>query len=346
MAEHTLTGRTIQDYEFRERIGKGGFSEVYLIHSTRFHQDFCAKVTTVDEEKVDAKWASFQAEVSALMALDHPHIIRLYSHFREGNQFFLILEFCENGSLSSYLRKTPNIPEEQINTWMMQMLDAVAYCHAQGIAHRDIKPGNFLLDKFDRVKLADFGISLFANDSTEQNYVCSRTYAPPEILLKHQYDPMKADIWSLGVTFYYLIERTSPWPPEDTTNAILMANVTYGPTFPVVLKLFLKQMIAEQPKNRISAESAKKSFETLIVTGKVSGQASVAMTPMGSGLSLRYAKRVRSTSSGKFGASAVFQAGMLVSQGWRNGSSMALFRSLRRKSSTPVHDMSLKPPPT
>lgn len=335
-----LIGRVIQGYEFVERIGKGGFSQVFRVHSPRFDQDFCAKVITVEEEGVDAKWTSFQSEVAALKALDHPHIIRMYSHFREGNQFFLILEFCENGSLSAYLKTHQNIPEDQINTWIAQMLDAVAYCHSQGLAHRDIKPGNFLLDRFDRVRLADFGISLFTAASHEQNYVCSRTYAPPEILLKHQYDPMKADIWSLGVTIYAIIARCSPWPAEDTTHAILLANVTYGPQFPLVLKLLLKQMIIEDPNSRVTAQAAKKSVETMIITGKLPGTCPGAPTSAAPGQALRFAKRIRTTSSGKFNSSMVLHAGLQVSQGWRNGS-LSSFRGLRRKSVTPSGELSL-----
>ena len=262
------------------------------------------------------------------MSLDHPHIIRLYEHFRENNQFFLILEFCELGSLLHYMRREPNISEAQLNSWILQMLEAVAFCHSQGIAHRDIKPGNFLLDQFKRVKLADFGISLLVTDDKSSQFTCSRTFAPPEVLKKHEYDPMKADIWSLGVTLYCLIAGRTPWPADDTTNAILMGNVIYGPDFPLVIKPFMRRMITENPNDRMPAETARKAFQELIESGQLPGD-SPTSSPIAASHSTH---RIRSVASTLF-TSSVLQAGKQLSKMWMSTAKISA-KSLRRKSKT------------
>ena len=328
MRQGSLTGSTIHGFLFNDLIGKGGFSEVYRVHSIRFDQDFCAKVISVDEQHIDSKWSSFQAEVSSLMSLDHPHIIRLYEHFRENNQFFLILEFCELGSLLHYMRREPNISESQLNSWILQILEAVAFCHSQGIAHRDIKPGNFLLDQFKRVKLADFGISLLVTNDKPSQFTCSRTFAPPEVLKKHEYDPMKADIWSLGVTLYCLIAGRTPWPADDTTNAILMGNVIYGPDFPLVIKPLMRRMITENPDDRIPAEAARKAFQELIESGQLPGD-SPSSSPIAANHSTH---RIRSVGSTLF-TSSVLQAGKQLSKMWMSTAKISA-KSLRRKSKT------------
>ena len=298
-----LTGHVIHDYLFGDLIGTGGFSQVYRVHSNHFNQDFCAKVISVDEQHVESKWKSFQTELDSLQKLDHPHIIRLYEHFRENNRFFLILEYCEFGSLLDYIRKEPNISESQINVWISQILESVAYCHSCGIAHRDIKPGNFLLDHFKRVKLADFGISLLVNSDKTSDCTCSRMFAPPEVLKKHEHDAIKADIWSLGVTLYYLITGTSPWPVGDTTNSIIIANVGYPPDFPVQHRLLLMKMINEDPNDRITVEKAYEWFQNLLNTSQIPGSDLL--------------KHPRLLEPLKLGNSPVLRAGIRVS-GWKS----------------------------
>lgn len=172
-------------------------------------------------------------EVTALMALNHPNIIKMYEVFEEGTYFYLILEYCENGTMKTFLGDKPDnrLYDTELFTYILQMTLAIQFCHSKKIAHRDIKPANFLLDNYNRVRLSDFGLSasLNNNEALENIRPCgSPAYMAPELLNyrhkphNHQsfdvldesdnkIDLYKADVWSLGITVYEMAVGCKPF---------------------------------------------------------------------------------------------------------------------------------------
>lgn len=204
--------KTIHGYSFIKVIGKGGFSTVYLVKSVRLQTDFVAKVIPLSSELNQNDIISIDSEVNALKNLNHPRIIRLYDHFTMGKYYFIILEYCRGGCLSSEIVASNPVTFERWQYYASQIADALAFVHSKNIAHRDIKPGNVLIDECGKIRLADFGFSVITSvGASTEEYSGSRDYEAPEIVNKQPHDPLKADVWALGVLFACLANGRSPW---------------------------------------------------------------------------------------------------------------------------------------
>lgn len=202
MIEIEQIKQTIFDhgYEFKKVIGNGGFSSVYLCYSEKYKQEFAIKRARKD------KITKYELEM--LVSLNHPNIIRIYDFFEDEFSQYLVMEYCPNGTIH---QKGKLIYEEFIY-YSKQILDAVEYCHSKNIAHRDIKPENILIDKYNKVKLADFGIAKnFENDDKSGDKCGTMKYFAPEMFLYKEINPFKADIWALGITFYYMSTGKYPF---------------------------------------------------------------------------------------------------------------------------------------
>ncbi|EAX98643.1 CAMK family protein kinase [Trichomonas vaginalis G3] len=246
----------IRDYKFTQMIGKGGFAEVFLVEHIKFLTLFVAKVMTVDASEVQSTWEIFDSETKALSTLNHPHIIRLYDHFQIGCQFYYILEYCPNGSLFDEIEVTRGLPIPRFLTLASQIVSALAYCHANGIAHRDIKPGNILLDENKRAKLTDFGLCMQTKiGELHKTFSGSCEFTAPEIFLRKPNDPFKGDVWALGIVFAILITGTSPWKC-DSLGALrqlaLAGNYKLNEFVPKEIADVIARMIVVDPDKRIT----------------------------------------------------------------------------------------------
>jgi len=247
---------TINGYTFTKVIGRGGFSTVYLVYSTKFKAQFCAKVLNLLEEDGESQTVILENEIKALMALNHPHIIRLYDSFLAGKQFVIVLEFCPGGSLQDLISKEKALKLPQFINYAKQIIQALEFCHSNSIAHHDIKLANVLLDQYGRIKLADFGIS-FSSDSKAltNSFSGSMMYEPPEIILKKPHNAFQADIWSLGVLFAYMINGVSPWRCDNVgllKSRICSASFRLRSSTPPEVAELIHRMLIVNPEERIT----------------------------------------------------------------------------------------------
>jgi serine/threonine protein kinase len=191
------------DYVMMERIGNGSFSMIYRVFSRRHERDFAAKITNTASTRHRSAGTSAGREEDALRRLSHPNIVKLYDKFQHENFQILILELCAPTTLRSLIQTSHPGPVPRLLAMMGQLCSAVAYMHSRGVAHRDLKPSNILLGDHDRPIIADFGMAeIFAEGQLATDFVGSPQYCAPEILRGIPYDPKKADVWALGVTFY------------------------------------------------------------------------------------------------------------------------------------------------
>lgn len=253
----------INGYEFHELIGSGGFAEVYKVKSINYESYFVAKVVHITDG-IEQKWASFDNEVQSLLHLNHPHIIRMYDHFRDENRFFIILEFCKGGSLLTSIQKFGKLNFKMLMMVSRQLIEAIAYSHSKSIAHRDIKPANILFDELGRVKLADFGISVINDEQIFiDDFQCSQLFAAPEILDHRSHSPFASDMWSLGVTLCYMITAEYPWP-KTNLEILKKAMVTCAAKLPSNTPLSLRKIISGclrvDPVDRIDINRALKEI--------------------------------------------------------------------------------------
>ena len=225
------------EYQFKECIGSGGFSMVFRVHSLRYKSDFAAKVTNVKSARHRTASASYSNEHAALSRLNHPNIIRLYDSFDSGDYAFLILEYCQNGSIRDKI-SVSGLPEGPCRLMLRQLVDAVSHMHSCGIVHRDIKPSNVLLDSYGRPKLADFGLALCLKQGQFlHDHSGSLQYMAPEIMRKPCFDPFKADVWALGVTFHEMVLGALKWPrkKQQVESVVLSAGLMLTTVVPMQL---------------------------------------------------------------------------------------------------------------
>ena len=167
-------------------------------------------------------------EFQLLKNIDHPHIIRVFEVYNDQKNFYLITEFCEGGDIFSMIQKADNFNEKIASRIMKQIVNAVLYCHLNGIVHRDIKSDNilFLHSKIDSpVKLIDFGISVkFEKETKLREKTGTVLYIAPEVI-KGSYDE-KCDIWSLGVLMYMMLSGLPPFYGSNRKE--VMTKITQG----------------------------------------------------------------------------------------------------------------------
>ncbi|EAY00023.1 protein kinase, putative [Trichomonas vaginalis G3] len=110
----------------------------------------------------------------------------------------------------------PEFTDEELYKYSYEVLYAIKACHERNIAHSDIKPANFLIDHYGRLKISDFGLStLYENKQLCHVFKGTRMFMAPEIFSADQYNPLVADVWSIGVTLYYMATRTFPFYSND-----------------------------------------------------------------------------------------------------------------------------------
>ncbi len=235
-ANATLSGR----YLIVKRLGKGGMGAVYQATDTRIG----GKVWAIKEmsdaallDPADKQQArdAFQREAQMLALLDHVNLPKVNDFFTEGGKLYLVMDFIDGQTLQALLEARPDpFPEAQALEWAGQLCEVLDYLHrcTPPIIFRDLKPGNIMLDKSQRVKLIDFGVArLFKTGQTRDTANFGTAgYAPPEQYGKGQTDA-RSDIYALGVTLHELLTRYDPaltpfnLPPARNVNPAVSPHV-------------------------------------------------------------------------------------------------------------------------
>lgn len=243
-------------YLFTEMIGSGSFAIVFKVHHKGYNRDFAAKMILIENGKIDDE---SEAEINSLKRLNHPNIIKIYDYFIYQNYLVMILQLC-SGTMKKVLVPNHGLGD-LLESYMMQLMNAMLYSHTRQIAHRDLKTANVLIDSLDRPLLADFGLSHIMNSEgeAELNTFCGALlYRAPEVIAMKPHDPFKSDVWSLGVLFYVMATGTDPWPTynaETIKQAILLGEYIPIPdTVCEDIKIIISKMLTVDPKQRPSIQ--------------------------------------------------------------------------------------------
>jgi serine/threonine protein kinase len=215
-------------YTFVKEIGSGGSACCYLVLSQQYHELFVCKVMSLQRRQICP-----ECEINALRQLSCPNVIYLYDVVVAPAAVYIFLEYCPGGSLSDVCQKKGLLQGRQLHGVCKGILNGLVYIHEHRYAHLDLKPGNVLVDRFGRPKLADFGISHQYDTGGNEGKQRAGTsaYMAPEMLLCPTYDPFKADIWALGVMYFAIGYGTYPWC-ANTHEEMRMARMTGKLTFP------------------------------------------------------------------------------------------------------------------
>lgn len=212
-------------YRIDKELGIGQFGKTKLAYDI-VSKEYVAikivrksKMNRITEEK-------FLKEAKIIQSCNHPHIIKFIDYFNNGN-YFIVMEYVEYGELFDHVCKnTFNIIQKK--KIIAQLISAIEYCHGNLIVHGDIKLENILISDINRpaIKLIDFGFSSYINLDEQYNSKCgSLQYTAPEIIESSpSFNPMKTDIWSLGVVIYCIINNTFPWRDKYLISDITSYN--------------------------------------------------------------------------------------------------------------------------
>ena len=242
------------ELKYIQTIGGGSYSTVFLCKSFKYNDFFAVKCIYKEKMK--------EYEYNALIHLNHPHIILLYEVINEPDRQYLVMEYCSNYTLKS----RGKLNYDDFIKYSKQVLQALSFCHSKMIAHRDIKPDNILLDKYDRVKLADFGFAkqFDSNAPTSNERVGSLMYMAPEIINGHKmFNPFKADVYALGITFFYMATEKMPFTAASKDDLIRFINfgnidfTQYDDVDPEIQKMIMK-MTSHNPILRPSVDKLLK----------------------------------------------------------------------------------------
>lgn len=225
-------------------------------------------------DQVDASsTARFRLEAQTAARLSHPHLVAVFDFGAWEDRFFLVMELVEGQSLGDLLAAQERVHPEQVARIAGQAAAGLAAAHRQGIVHRDIKPGNLMLDADGSVKIGDFGIAQFVDDpstalTTAGQIVGTSLYLAPERALGRTADSA-SDMYSLGCVVYQLLLGQPPFR-SDTATATLYQHVDTPPVplrrrgveISAAFDSYLLGLLAKKPEERPTAQQVSDWFRT------------------------------------------------------------------------------------
>jgi len=264
-----LTNQSIGRYHILEQLGQGGMATVYKAYDTRLEREVAIKVIRTDAfppAVLDRVLKRFEREARSLARLSDPYIVKVYDFGEYEGSPYLLMELHKGGTLKERLGKPINSREAA--ELLLPVAKALAYAHAHGVLHRDVKPSNILINERGEAVLTDFGIAKLLEG--EEGHTLTGTgvgigtpeYMAPEQGLGSQIDG-RADIYSLGVVFYELLTGKKPFQAE-TPLAVLFKQMNdplprpkqFIPDLPDEVERVIFKALAKKPEDRYETMAA------------------------------------------------------------------------------------------
>ncbi len=274
-AEQFLLGKWrrfhIGKYKVLERLGSGGMGSVYLCEHRLMRRRVAVKVLPTAKADDPSSLERFYREARAVAALDHPNIVRAYDIDQDEKLHFLVMEYVDGASFQEIVKKSGPMDVLRACHYVRQSCFGLQHAHdSAALVHRDIKPGNILVDRNGVVKILDMGLALFFNDQDDiitrkydENVLGTADYLAPEQALDSHAVDIRADVYSLGATFYFCLTGKAPFS-EGTVAQKLIWHQTrqpkpirhFRPEVPDGLVSVIDRMMAKDPVHRYQTPQA------------------------------------------------------------------------------------------
>uniref|UniRef100_A0A5K3EXN9 cyclin-dependent kinase n=2 Tax=Mesocestoides corti TaxID=53468 RepID=A0A5K3EXN9_MESCO len=235
--QHLLFSR----YEKLSKIGEGAYGMVFKCLDTQTGDVVAVKRFTASDDDPLVKKIAFR-EIRMLKRLKHPNLVNLIEVFRRKKKLHLVFQYIDHSLLHELdSQASGGIDREKIVRITWQILQGINFCHQSNCIHRDIKPENILINAQGDVKLCDFGFARFLVDTggTYTDYVATRWYRSPELLVGDTHYGPPVDIWAVGCVFAEMLTRVPLWPGRSDLDQLYLITRNLGNLLPQQQKTFL-----------------------------------------------------------------------------------------------------------
>ncbi|MFO0876229.1 MAG: protein kinase [Gemmataceae bacterium] len=268
-SEQFLQGKwrrfTIGKYKVLERLGSGGMGTVYLCEHLTVCRKVAIKVLPTSQNFNPSAMGRFRREARAAGVIDHPNLVKAHDFDCEGDLHFLVMDYVDGSSLQDIVTRFGPMGILRACHYIRQAATALQAALDAGLIHRDIKPANIMLERNGRIRVLDLGLARFYDDDVDmltlkydnQNVLGTADYVAPEQALDSHTADIRADIYSLGGTFYFLLTGQVPFPGGKVAQKLIWHQVRppdpirkLRPEVPEELEALVQRMMAKDRDDR------------------------------------------------------------------------------------------------
>ncbi|XP_066554008.1 calcium/calmodulin-dependent protein kinase type 1 [Amia ocellicauda] len=253
-----------ENYDFKDVLGTGAFSEVVLAEEKRTQR--LVAIKCIPKKALEGKENSIENEIAVLHKIKHANIVSLEDIFESKSHLYLVMQLVSGGELFDRIVEKGFYTEKDASKLIQQILDAVKYLHDMGIVHRDLKPENLLyysMEEDSKIMISDFGLSKIEGSGSVMSTACGTPgYVAPEVLAQKPYSKA-VDCWSIGVIAYILLCGYPPFYDENDAKLfeqILKAEYEFdSPYWDDIsdsAKDFIVHLMEKDPRKRYTCEQA------------------------------------------------------------------------------------------
>jgi serine/threonine protein kinase len=260
----------LNQYILLDRLGEGGMGEVFRARHTRLDRDVALKVMRKEKLAKPESVKRFRREIRAAATLAHENVVMAYDADQSGDVHFFAMEFVDGTTLDRLVEEKGPLPVAEACEYARQTALGLQHAFEKGLTHRDIKPANLLVDKNGVVKISDLGLVLVEDPETaeaasritkEGLTVGTPDFVAPEQARNPRAADVRADIYSLGCTLYYLLQGEVPFPGGTPTEKMLRharesVPAMTRPDVPPGVKAVVATMTARKPEQRFQTPAA------------------------------------------------------------------------------------------
>jgi serine/threonine protein kinase len=257
----TLAGK----YNILDRLATGGMGIVLLCEHKHMRRLVALKVLPSQQAREKGCLERFYREARAVAQVHHPNIVTAHDIDQDGKYHFIVMEYVDGFNLQHIVEQHRPMDVTRACHYIAQAAQGLQHAHEMGLVHRDIKPANLLLDRSGTVKILDLGLARFFHDTLDNltekydsgTVLGTADYLSPDQALNSHGADIRSDIYSLGVTLYYLLAGKTPFADGDTARKLIAQLMRIPkpirqvrPEVPEGLERILRKMTAKGPDDR------------------------------------------------------------------------------------------------
>lgn len=261
-------GFIIGKYRVLERLGSGGMGTVYLCEHMHMHRKVAVKVLPTSQADNPSALGRFYREARAAGVLDHPNLVKAHDIDQDNGLHFLVMDYVDGSSLQELVQRFGPLHVTRACHYIHQAAEGLQAAHDAGLIHRDVKPANIMLERTGMIRLLDLGLARFYHDNEdlltvkydEKNVLGTADYVAPEQALNSHEVDIRADIYSLGATFYFLLTGQPPFAGGKIAQKLIWHQVRQPrpirevrPEVPEEVAAIVARMLAKDPARRFQS---------------------------------------------------------------------------------------------